>query len=135
MPTLIIILDSNEYIYGLTETKEASIDLLELLSDFTVKIPRIILDELHQNLRADDLKNLYRLIKEADLETVERKTPSSIVDKYSKHLPYEDAVIASYCEYLNVDILVSENRHFLVNFHSRAFRVLSASAFLKEILE
>lgn len=132
MRTLTIILDSNEYIFGLTEKKEPSDALLAMLSNFTIKIPRIILDELHQNMRKDELKSLYKLIRDKEVVIIEDKIPASTVDKYKKQLHYEDAVTASYCEYFDVDILISENRHFLVNFHPKAFRVLSASEFLKE---
>lgn len=76
-----IVLDSNEYIFGLAELEKQSIDLL------------------------------------------------SLVQKYRRDLPPEDAVIAAYCEFLKVDALISENRHFLVNFHPKSFVVLSAKQF------
>ena len=132
MHTLTIILDTNEFIYGITQTKEASTNLLACLQDFVVKVPRIILDELYQNLRRDLLKELYKLLRDTNAEIIEKKTPVALVNKYEEQVPYEDAVIASYCEQLNIDILISENRHFLVGFQPKSFQVLSASDFLKK---
>lgn len=132
MHTLTIILDTNEFIYGLTDTKKACITLLTKLPDFNVKIPRIILNELHNNLPRELLKELYKLLKDANVEIIDKKTPVSLVKRYEEQLPYEDAVIASYCEHLNIDILISENRHFLVDFNPDAFQVLPATEFLKK---
>lgn len=132
MPTLTILLDSNEYIFGLTESLEESAKLLKILSSFKVKIPRFVLDELNDNLSGDLLKKLYQLIRNSNIEIVEDKVPVSLVEKYEKELPAEDAVIAAYCEFLKVDIMISENRHFLVDFDPKLFMVLSAQSFLQK---
>lgn len=131
MPTLTILLDTNEYIFGLTEPEGFSAKLLGNLPSFTVKLPRFILDELHNNLPREILKILFTLLQEAKIEITEDQVPISLVKKYQKQLPYEDAVIAAYCEFLQIDILISENRHFLVNFNPKAFKVLSAQNFLE----
>lgn len=130
MPTLTILLDSNEYIFGLKELQASSTDLLATLTSFSVKLPRFILDELHDNLGSDELKKLYRLIRKTKTEIIEQKVPLKLVETYQKQLPTEDAVIAAYCEFLQVDVLISENRHFLMNFHPKTFDVFSALNFL-----
>ncbi len=132
MPTLTILLDTNEYIFGLTKPEGDSAKLLENLPSFIVKLPRFILSEIHSNLPEDMNKIFYALLKEAKVEIVEEPIPASLVAKYKKQLPEEDAVIAAYCEFLQVDILISENRHFLVDFHPKAFKVLSAQNFLAQ---
>lgn len=126
-----IVLDSNEYIYGLANTIETSVILLKKLSSFEVKIPRFILDELHNNLTEELLKELYKLIIEQKIVIFEEKVSEKSVKKF-KDLPYEDAVIAAYCELLKVNVLVSENRHFLIGFHSKSFKVFSAKDFLDQ---
>ena len=128
MHTSTIILDTNEYIYGLTGIKKPCADLIGKLSTFKVKLPRIILDELHKNLSEDLLKDLYKLLRVAQVDIVGEKVSIDLVNKYK--LPYEDAIIASYCEHLLVDVLVSENRHFLVGFRPKSFKVFSAHDFL-----
>lgn len=132
MPTLTILLDSNEYIFGLTKFQKSSAQLLEKLPDLNVKLPRFILNEIHNNLSKDLLKIFYSLLKEAHIEIIEEQAPVSLVKKYKKQLPPEDAVIAAYCEFLGVKILISENRHFLINFNPKAFEVLSAQNFLEQ---
>lgn len=131
MSTLTILLDTNEFIFGLTQPTESSAQLLEELPDFTVKLPRFILDELHNNLPNNILKALYSLLKETKTEIIEQQVPVSLVEKYQKQLPSEDAVIAAYCEFLKIKVLISENRHFLVDFHPKVFEVLSAQRFLE----
>ena len=124
-----IILDTNEYIYGLGGTKKECEDLINRLPNFNVKVPRIILNELYNNLGDNLIKDLYRLLRFTEAEIIEKKVPISLIDKYK--VPYEDAVIASYCEYLKVDALISENRHFLIDFHPKSFKIFSAHDFLK----
>ncbi len=130
MHTLIIVLDTNEFIFGLTNSLSHSAILLENLEKLRVKLPRFILQELHNNLPESVLRLVYFLLKEKGVEIVDMQVPSTLVEKYQSQLPPEDAVIAAYCEFLSVDVLVSENRHFLVDFQPKVFRVLSAQEFL-----
>lgn len=128
-----IILDTNEYIYGLTGRKKSCVDLISKLSSFKVKIPRIILDELHKNLSDIILKDLYELLGKEKVDIVYEKVSIDLVNKYQEKVPYEDAVIASYCELLKIDVLISENRHFLIGFNPKNFQVFSAHDFLKNV--
>ncbi len=134
MTTLTILLDTNEFIFGLTKPQESSAQLLGKLPYLSIKLPRFILNELHDNLSYTLLKELYQLIREAEVEVIEEKIPASMVKKYQKQLPPEDAIIAAYCEFLRIEILISENRHFLVDFHPKAFRVLSAHEFIEQYI-
>lgn len=130
MPTLTILLDSNEYIFGLSGERAQSVQLLNTLASFRDKLPRFVLNELHDNLTEERLKKLYRLVKDAQLQIIEERVPLSLIEKYQKQLPPEDAVIAAYCEFLKVTYLISENRHFLVDFNPKGFEVLAAQNFL-----
>ena len=132
MPILTILLDSNEYIFGLKDIYSSSNRLLSILSSFNVKVPRFILDELHDNLSDILLKELYQLIKTTGVEIIEEKVSIRLVEKYQKQLPVEDAIIAAYSEFLKVEVLVSENRHFLVDFRPKAFKVLSSKEFIEQ---
>lgn len=131
MRTLTIILDTNEYIFGLIEKDQNCKELLESLANFRVLIPRIILSELHNNLGGELLSKLYRLLIDNNIEIVDAKIPHHIVEKFKGKLPFEDAIIVAYCELLEVDYLISENRHFLVGFNPVKFKVLPAREFLK----
>lgn len=131
MPTLTTLLDSNEYIFGLTKPQGFSAQLLKKLPNLTVKLPRFILNELHNNLSEEILRIFYLLLQKAKVEIIEDQVSASLVKKYQNQLPIEDAVIAAYCEFLKVKILISENRHFLLKFNPKTFKVLSAQTFLE----
>lgn len=130
MPILTILLDTNEFIFGLREPEGYSAKLLGKLIQFNIKLPRFVIDELHNNLPENVLKLFYSLLKENEIEILDVQIPASLVEKYKSQLPPEDAIIAAYCEFLHVDVLISENRHFLVNFHPKVFQVLSVHEFM-----
>jgi hypothetical protein len=94
-------------------------------------MPRIILQELHNNLSGKMLNKLYKLLIKANIEIVDLKAPIKLVQEFKVVLPFEDSVIAAYCKLFEVDYLVSENRHFLVSFRPKMFRVLPADKFLR----
>ena len=67
-----LVLDSNEYIFGLSENldRPASIqlmnqipDLLENINDFTLILPNIIRKGVHRNLPLHRRASFYRLTK------------------------------------------------------------------------
>lgn len=62
MPTLTILLDSNDYIFGLTKPQRFSARLLKNLPNLTVKLPRFIMNELHDNLPEDILKTFCLVV-------------------------------------------------------------------------
>lgn len=75
MPTLTIILDTNEYIFGLTEKDRNCKRLLDQLSNFQVFIPRIILKELHNNLSGEQLNRLYKILIKTNAEITCKVVP------------------------------------------------------------
>ena len=59
--------------------------------------------------------------------------PSAFVDKYiNLGLPAKaDAFIGTFAEWMAVSYLISENRHFLHDLKTDAFKVLSATEFVE----
>jgi len=134
MQNITLILDSNEYIFGFSNKDSASASLLTKIEIFKLKIPYIVIEEVDRNLSKDIQKKFYQFIRD-HAEVVFELPPEEFLEKYrDEGLKDADSLIGAYCEFLNVDFLISENRHFLLNFHPKAFKVLSASDFLKKFL-
>jgi predicted nucleic acid-binding protein len=133
-PSTLICIDSNQFIFGLNETDEDSVAFLNLLSDFNVAIPRLIVQEVARNLdTAVQVRRFYRLIHGApNLLVVDDPVPQSLVVKYIELGLREkaDAVIGAFAEWVEAKYLVSDNRHFLQELETDAFEVISPTEFL-----
>ena len=142
-----IILDTNEYIFGLDrETGEeaparvlnAITILIEESEDFRLLVPEIIRKEVQRNIPEDLEGDFYRLIYSS--EKIEHHSvlniPVKLFEKYRnvKGLKEGDALIAAFAEFADVDYLISENRHIYRDLDIRVFTPVNAQEFLK-ILE
>ncbi len=129
-----LILDSNEYIFGTTSTKDSCVALLNYLPHLTIFVPAMVIHEVQQNLKYHfGLPNvLFRLIgNEENINLVWQSPDEAMVKTYRQRgLPLEDATIATIAEMFNVDYVISENRHFLLQADSLPFRVVNAEAAL-----
>ena len=130
-----IVFDTNIWIFGLRRTPDAlaCAQLLERLSSFRVVLPRQILQELQANLSEGEIRALFRLIGQfPEKSKVDwAKAKPVVVAKYQRvGCKLGDAVVAAHLEELNVKILVSENRDFLVELKGLPFQTLSAAQIL-----
>lgn len=127
---VIIVLDSNEYIKYINERS----DLLNLLFQrvgFYFYLHRIIHDEVLRNLRKDTEKEFFKLVIENRIDVDETTLPIALFHKYKElGLNKGDIAIASFCDKIGADYLITENRDFLKS-KKFDFQVLS----LKEFLE
>lgn len=142
-----IILDTNEYIFGLdTETGEEApgrvLDAIRIFieesEDFRLLVPEIIRKEVQRNIPEDFEGDFYRFIYSS--EKIEHHSmvnvPVELFDKYrnEKGLKEGDALIAAFAEFAEVDYFVSENRHIYRDLDVREFTPVNAEEFLR-ILE
>lgn len=142
-----IILDSNEYIFGLDTLsgKKDSVELLDVINllleeaeDFRLLLPEIIRREVQKNIPADLENNFYSYIYSS--EKIEHHSmfdvPIELFSKYrnDKGLKEGDALIAAFAEFKGVDCLISENRHIYKELKLPEFATVNANEFLK-ILE
>jgi hypothetical protein len=142
-----IILDTNEYIFGLDTEKgeeapgrllNAIRVLIEEVEDFRILVPEIIRKEVQRNIPKDLEGDFYRLIYVS--EKIEHHSmlniPVKLFEKYmnEKGLKDGDALIAAFAEFAQVDYLISENRHVYRDLEVRKFAPVNAQEFLK-ILE
>lgn len=142
-----IILDTNEYIFGLdSEAGEVApgrvLDAIRILieeyEDFRLLLPEIIRKEVQRNIPADLEGDFYRLIYSS--EKIEHYSmldvPVELFEKYRKEkgLKEGDALIAAFAEFVKTDHLISENRHIYGDLDIREFTTVNAKEFL-EVLE
>lgn len=131
-----ICIDSNQFIFGITGTDSAAERVLLLLPQLEVLVPRIVLIEVTRNLRPREVTALYTLLNKAPkFRIIDEPVPRSLVFKYIDLGLREkgDAFIGAFAEWQQADYLISENRHFLAELETTAFRVLTPTAFLRQL--
>jgi len=143
-----IILDTNEYIFGLDrEAEEIApgrvLDVIRILieesEDFRLLLPEIIRKEVQRNIPGNLEGDFYRLIYSS--EKIEHyamsDVPGKLFEKYwdKKGLKEGDALIAAFAEFVKTDYLVSENRHIYRDLDIREFIAVNAQGFLEVLKE
>lgn len=131
------ILDSNEYIFAFGTSKATSI--LELFENFrshptrySIHICRSIVNEVYRNTTESDFQDFFKFISAITSIDEDYLVPFELGAKYENlGLKPGDAFIAAYAEYIKVELLVSENRHFLVRRSDLPFRVVTSMECLK----
>lgn len=129
-----ICIDSNQFIFGIEGTDPASETLITLLPYLEVVIPRLILIEVTRNLKDTQVKALYSLLKNRpNIKIIENTVPVELVNKYVELGLREkaDAFIGAFAEWQKVNLLISDNRHFLDDLTEAPFEVLSPDVFIR----
>ncbi len=136
---MLVTLDSNEYIFALGTIRKATCErLIEEVpqrgKDITVRITRLIVDEIRNNLTPEAFREFMILINKLTAIDEEYLVPFELGAKYeSLGFKPADAFIAAYTEYVGADFLVSENRHFLTHHSNLPFKILTAEKCLNLI--
>lgn len=129
---MLLVLDSNEYIFGLGLSREPDCEKLidtlrEKHSKHTVRIPRLIVGEVRKNLSPEVFKEFILFINQLTSIDEDILVPFELAAKYeSKGLQPEDAFICAYTEWVGAGALVTENRHFLTRQKDLPFKVSTA---------
>ncbi len=129
---MLFMLDTNEYIFALGPVKKPSCEkLLDTLrkeiSRHTIRIPRLIVEEVRENLSPDAFRELILFINTLTSIDEDFLVPFELGAKYeTQGFKSPDAFIAAYTEWVGADALVTENRHFLSSQAALPFKVLSA---------
>ncbi len=133
---MLLVLDTNEYIFAFGAAKQpASVKLLDRLLEnpyrYTIRVPRLIVEELRRNLSGEVFREVLALIQQLTVIDEDVLVPFELGAKYEQQgFKSADAFIAAYVEWVGAEVLVSENRHFLHQHPDVPFRVLRGSAFL-----
>ena len=133
-----VVLDTNIWIFGLRRYPEfpGCVLLLERLSPLHVILPRQVLWEFRANLTEGELRSLFRLLNQFPERVVirwERPERETIRKYQSLGCKLGDAAIAAHLEQLEIEVLVTENRHFLEEIQGLPFRRLSSIEVLAEL--
>ena len=134
---MLLVLDSNEYIFALGIAKKpACAALLDAILDtypiHVIRTRRLIAEEVSRHLTPEEFREFIALIN--NLTTIDEDfvVPFELGARYeSEGLKPADAFIAAYVEWTGADVLVTENRHFLSRHSSLSFKVLNAADCLK----
>jgi len=136
---LLLVLDSNEYIFGFGAFKKPACEaLFNLITDVyplhSISIPRLITEEVRRNLSPAEFSEFVGFIENLAVVDEDFVVPFELGSKYELHgLKPADAFIAAYVEWTGADALISENRHFLKQHSSLPFKILNAENCLKLI--
>jgi len=129
---LLLVLDTNEYIYAFGTTKKPfSTALVFSLAEFPLKhkirIPRTIVEEVRRNIIPEFFQEFVGFVSELSTIDEDIVVPFEIAFKYEvKGLKPADAFIAAYTEWVGANALVTENRHFLTRQENLPFKVFTA---------
>ena len=129
---MIIVLDSNEYIDYFNSKN--SLDRLFSNQDLAVYINDVVIREVIRNLKEPQIKEFYNIIFSKNIDFYGDKLSSALLEKFKKlGLKKGDIVIAAFCEAIEADYLITENRHFLKKRKFEMFKVASLRGFLGKL--
>ena len=135
---LLLVLDSNEFIFGFGVARKPSCEaLLDAVTETpaaAIRIPRLIVEEVGRHLSPEEFREFIEFIVSLTVIDEDFVVPFELGAKYeAEGLKPADAFIAAYIEWTGADALVTENRHFLRQRDNLPFKVFNASDALKSI--
>jgi len=136
-----VVLDSNEFVFGFRGVSEPNKILRLAGVKFECIIPQLILEEVIRNLKHREGKDFASFVRDTilrmDMDVLDESgIPHTLIEKYvSKGLKPADALIAAFTEWVNADLLISENRHLVRELKPEGFKVLQAKDFIRVLEE
>lgn len=124
---MVICLDTNVWIFGLLRLDALCSTIVDNGTQFNLRVANQVRIELERNLPIPELQRFYQLLNDYGCDIDYEPVPEEYVLAFQeKGLKKGDAIIGAFCEWRNVDILVSHNRDFLRGLApSHHFEVLS----------
>ena len=128
---MVIVLDTNIWIKGIQQAHSPSYTLLNHLTRFNLVFPEQVRSELVRNFTPSDMRLVYRLVHFAGGIEDFRPPPRELCERYyKKGLRKGDMIIAAFCEWQHVDVIVSTNRDYLRGISGETpFQVLDPGRF------
>lgn len=132
---MLICIDSCVFIRAADAPLSDAARLVKLLNPgLPVVIPRLVVREVIRNLRTEDARHtFYRLFSEkSGGEIIDLPVPEDLVSVYiARGLRAKgDAYIGAFAEWMRVDYLISDNRHFLRELRVDTYGLLPPPGFL-----
>ena len=130
-----ICIDSCVFIRGINQEGSDAERLLRSIGpELQVIANRLIAQEVTRNLSGpQQIRRFYQIFHEsAAAFIVTGPIPPAILDRYVALGLREkgDAIIGAFAEWMAVDYLISDNRHFLRELHTDAYQLMSPGDFL-----
>jgi predicted nucleic acid-binding protein len=128
---MVISIDTNVWIFGLTNRDGLCRKIITNLAQFEIILPNQVRAELQRNLSTHQLRLFYQLIIQAEIMIDFESVPNTFITEFErKGLKKGDAEIGAFCEWRGIDILISDNRDFLKGLSpDHNFQVLSPAQF------
>ena len=128
---MLVSLDTNVWIFGMVGVDPFCETILFNLDRFKIIVPDQIRAELERNLSDADMRQFYRFTFRYDMRLDFAPVPQNLIAMFEKKgLKKGDAEIGAFCEWRQVDVVVSDNRHFLRDLApGHSFRVMSPQEF------
>jgi hypothetical protein len=132
---MLICIDSCVFIRGLDDEDSDAAEVLRQIGPaLPLVIPRLIALEVTRNLATPtQIRTFYRQFTSQQFAfIVEEPAPRDLVLKYTQlGLPAKaDAFIGAFAEWMQVNYLISDNRHFLQDLNTKAYAVVTPALFL-----
>ena len=131
-----ICIDSCVFIRGINQEGSDAERLLRSIGpELQVIANRLIAQEVTRNLSGQEqIRRFYQVFHDnTDAFIVSSPIPPAILERYVALGLREkgDAIIGAFAEWMAVDYLISNNRHFLRQLQTDAYQVASPAEFLK----
>lgn len=135
---MLICIDSCVFIRGIYQEDSDAQQLLKQIGPAArVIIHRLIAQEVIRNLTDQaQFRTFYRLFYKSEYALIiDEPIPRTLIDRYIALGLREkgDAYIGAFAEWMRVDYLISDNRHFLRDLHTDAYTLLSPGDFLTQL--
>lgn len=124
-------LDTNVWMFGIFGTNQYCQKIIYNLASFQIVVPNQVRSELERNLTPVEMREFYHLVFESNVQFDLAPVPKLLITMFEgKGLKKGDAIIGAYCEWRNIDAIVSDNRDFLRGLSGEhSFEVLSPQEF------
>ncbi len=128
---MLVSLDTNVWIFGILEQDSFCERILKNLNKLEVVIPDQVRAELERNLAETDMNLFYYFVFAFGVTIDYAAVPTKlIVDFEESGLKKGDAEIGAFCEWRQIDVIVSDNRDFLRGLApGHSFSVMSPKEF------
>lgn len=126
-----VTLDTNIWIFGIVGIDPFCMQILQKLEIFDIIIPDQVREELERNLSDFDMKQFYQFALRNGVDIDFERVPASYIIAFEgKGLKKGDAEIGGFCEWRQIDVIVSDNRDFLRGLSAgHSFEVMSPQEF------
>ncbi len=107
-------LDTNIWIFGIVGVDAYCERILFNLDKFEVILPDQVRRELERNLSDYDMKQIYHFLLRFGVQVDFAPVPKEFIAAFErKGLRKGDAEIGAFCEWRQIEVIVSDNRDFL----------------------